>query len=296
MRCLYEVAAHPKGGYLSTKLFVPREVWRMKNVKLKHVEEKVNNLELLTDALLRLGALNLLDSDAILREMQSLENVLDQVQASLARRLGSDVGPHTVSTMFKEATGPETVPGSAIEANFKEHKSSGKSMWRKLRGKSTSMSESLGMSSVSSKDVHQGDPFHMSSVPLTPIIGVVSQRFASRGAPVAKMRGEGPHASYMTAIAKLCYAVQVLGKSPTRSLDGGLYNLAKTNNVSHADQIARQVADPDLKHSSPTRVGLQLSVRHAAEFFGFYVCRFILQDITILVNKLLKRSTEWVLV
>lgn len=43
-------------------------------------------------------------------------------------------------------------------------------------------------------------------------------------------------------------------------------------------------------------MGLELSVRHAAEFFGFYVCRFILQDITILVNKLLKRSTEWVLV
>jgi len=66
--------------------------------------------------------------------------------------------------------------------------------------------------------------------------------------------------------------------------------------IGFLDQIARQVADPDFKHSSPTRMGLELSIRHAAEFFGLYVCRFILQDIIILTNKLLKRSTEWVLV
>lgn len=61
------------------------------------------------------------------------------------------------------------------------------------------------------------------------------------------------------------------------------------------DQIARQVEDPGLKGSSTTHVGLELSVRHAAEFFGFYVCRFVLNDLGILIDKFVKRGTEWVL-
>ena len=62
-----------------------------------------------------------------------------------------------------------------------------------------------------------------------------------------------------------------------------------------ADQIARQVEDPGLKHSSPTHVGLELSIRHAAEFFAFYVCRFVLADMGTLLDKFVKRGTEWVL-
>jgi hypothetical protein len=62
-----------------------------------------------------------------------------------------------------------------------------------------------------------------------------------------------------------------------------------------ADQIARQVEDPGLKHSSQTHVGLELSIRHAAEFFAFYVCRFILADLGLLMDKFVKRGTEWAL-
>ena len=64
---------------------------------------------------------------------------------------------------------------------------------------------------------------------------------------------------------------------------------------SFADQIARQVEDPGLKHSSPTHVGLELSMRHAAEFFSFYICRFVLADLGLLLDKFLKRGSEWVL-
>jgi hypothetical protein len=63
-----------------------------------------------------------------------------------------------------------------------------------------------------------------------------------------------------------------------------------------ADQIARQVEDPGLKYSSSTHVGLELSTRHAAEFFGFYVCRFVLTDVTMMLDKFIKRGSEWVLV
>ena len=61
------------------------------------------------------------------------------------------------------------------------------------------------------------------------------------------------------------------------------------------DQIARQVEDPGLKHSSPTHVGLELCARHAAEFFGFYVCRFVMNDVGMMLDKFIKRGSEWVL-
>ena len=68
-----------------------------------------------------------------------------------------------------------------------------------------------------------------------------------------------------------------------------------TNSAVPLDQIARQVEDPGLRATSQTHVGLELSVRHAAEFFSFYVCRFVLADIGILMDKFIKRGTEWVL-
>ena len=62
------------------------------------------------------------------------------------------------------------------------------------------------------------------------------------------------------------------------------------------DQIARQVEDPGLKNSSSAYVGLELSAKHAAEFFGFYICRFVLADVGLLLDKFIKRGSEWVLV
>lgn len=61
------------------------------------------------------------------------------------------------------------------------------------------------------------------------------------------------------------------------------------------DQIARQAEDPGLKYSSQTHVGLELSMRHAAEFFAFYVCRFVLADMGMMLDKFVKRGSEWVL-
>ena len=61
------------------------------------------------------------------------------------------------------------------------------------------------------------------------------------------------------------------------------------------DQVARQVEDPGLKRTSQTHVGLELSMRHAAEFFAFFVCRFVLNDVGMMLDKFIKRGGEWVL-
>lgn len=63
----------------------------------------------------------------------------------------------------------------------------------------------------------------------------------------------------------------------------------------NADQIARQVEDPGLRHADKTQVGLELCTRHAAEFFCFFICRFVLSDMTMLLDKFIKRGSEWVL-
>jgi len=72
---------------------------------------------------------------------------------------------------------------------------------------------------------------------------------------------------------------------------------AKAMNAANVriDQIARQVEDPGLRGTSQTHVGLELSIRHAAEFFAFYVLRFVLADLNILIDKFVKRGVEWVL-
>ena len=57
----------------------------------------------------------------------------------------------------------------------------------------------------------------------------------------------------------------------------------------------RQEEDPGLKRSSQTHIGIELIARHAAEFFGFWVCRFVLTDVGIMLDKFIKRGSEWVL-
>lgn len=71
--------------------------------------------------------------------------------------------------------------------------------------------------------------------------------------------------------------------------------MSSHSNAIHLDQIARQVEDPGLRHADKTQVGLELCTRHAAEFFGFYVCRFVLSDLAMLLDKFIKRGSEWVL-
>ncbi|KAF7594279.1 hypothetical protein BBP40_009679 [Aspergillus hancockii] len=266
MRCIYQTIAHPSGGYLTTKLFVPRDVWRVKNVKIKAVEEKISNCDLLTAALLKLAKVDTYDADAVLEEMQTLETVLDQVQSSLSKKLSSEVGVQGAIALFKASQGSDdastvdALPSKTSGGASKSYLTS----WRKLRSKNSGFG---GATSLSSSKETSKDNLTINSLPMTPF---PNSQPAKRS--TTQLQFSGPNANYMGALARLCDAAQVL------------------------DQIAQQVEDPGLKHSSPTLVGLELSTRHAAEFFGFYVCRFALNDIAMMLDKFIKRGSEWVLV
>ncbi|KAF2996504.1 hypothetical protein E8E13_005719 [Curvularia kusanoi] len=289
MRCFYQTIVHPRGGYLSTKLFIPRDVWRVKGVKIKNIEDKIANCDLLTAALQKMASMDTLDADAVLEEMQAFELVLDQVQASLSKKLGNEVGVASVSTLFKDATsvGSSESNGSgdgirALHSAQDSNNSTSRAMaqgksylasWRKLRSKNSGVNlAGMAGGSGSAKlapptEVPGKDSLTMPTLPMTSLPSI---KFAKRD--TSGLTFEGPNSGYMSSLSKLFDSAQIL------------------------DQIARQVEDPGLKHSSQTHVGLELSSRHAAEFFGFYICRFVLADVSLMLDKFIKRGSEWVLV
>jgi hypothetical protein len=233
MRCLYQTLCHPRGGYISNKLFVPRDVWRVKGVKLKNIEDKIANCDYLTAALQKLAKVDNCDADAVLEEMQTLEGVLEQVQASLSRKLGNEVGVHGASTLFKEASSA-TADGDSSSSSMVDRKASvsaktgGAFSWRRLRGKNSSAglasayagkggSGGSGMSTaptlvegaVSAKDTV------LSSLPMT---AHPTSRPTKRD--MSGVSFGGPNANYMGALARLFDAAQTVGKSvflPTSS-------------------------------------------------------------------------------
>lgn len=286
LRCIYQTIAHPRGGYISNKLFVPRDIWKVKTTKLKSVEEKVASCDLLTATLLKLAKVDTLDASAVLREMQFLESVMEQTQASLSKKLGSEVGTIGAPWLSKGSSivddmhsTSDTLAAKSTNMSTKSYLSS----WKKLRSKnSTGPGYTAAAAVAASKDSSKDVPA-MKTLPMTTN---ANPKFPRRD--LSQAQYGGPNANYMAALAKLCDAVQILGEACSVYIC--LYALLTTS----PDQIARQVEDPGLKHSSQTQVGLELSTRHAAEFFGFYICRFVINDVGIMLDKFIKRSTEWV--
>ncbi|CAD6579994.1 MAG: hypothetical protein ASARMPREDX12_009429 [Alectoria sarmentosa] len=267
LRSIYQTIAHPRGGYISSRLFVPRDIWRVKNIKLKNVEEKISSCDYLTAALLKLGKVDNLDANAVKDEMEFFETVMEQVHSSLSKKLGSDVGVQGATQLFKSfGAGDETAYPEALASKTTNASSKSYLSWRKLRNKN---SLGPGLPSVSSNNATRDGSKEAPTLRSIPMTSAPNPRFSKRD--VNQVQCVGPNPSYMGSLARLCDAAQVL------------------------DQIIRQVEDPGLKHSSQTHVGLELSARHAAEFFGFIVCRFVLTDIGIMLDKFIKRGSEWVL-
>ncbi|KAI4715352.1 hypothetical protein E4T48_08471 [Aureobasidium sp. EXF-10727] len=267
LRCIAGVINQPRGGFLTTRLFVPRQIWMNRTVKLKSVEDKIANCDLLTAALGKLSKVDTYDADAVLEELQGFEEVMERVQTVLVKRLGSEVGVQGASALFKDAAVQIDSTGTTADVREPKQNKSYLSSWRKLRGKNSTGGVTVPLSSTrTDKEVA-----NMTSVPMTSFVPIDKRTAHKNISSKETVSFEGPHREYMSSVSRLCEAVQVL------------------------DQVARQVEDPGLKHSSPTHIGLELSTRHAAEFFGFYICRFILGDVTLLMDKYIKRSTEWVI-
>ena len=207
MRAIYQTIAHPRGGYISTRLFVPRDAWRVKNVKLRNVDEKVANCDLLTAALLNLQKVDTLDADVVLEEMQAFELILDQVQGQLGKKLGAEVGVNGSAAIFKASPiTDELGPSDALSSKLGS--TSGKSYlsWKRLRSKHSTGPTLPAAGNVAPGKENARD-LTMRSLPMT---AAANPRVAKRDP--TKVLGIGPHSHYMAALGRLCDAVQVLGK------------------------------------------------------------------------------------
>lgn len=285
MRCLFQTLVHTRGGYISTKLFVPRDVWSVKGVKLKGIEDKVSNCDLLTAACLKLAKVDTCDADAVLEEMQSLEGILEQVQAALTRKLGNEVGVQGSSSLFKEASaGTEGETAAAMPRSGSISNKASSFSWRRLRSKSSAVGLGGSYNNRNTISEQQKEAGTIPSLPMTP---QPTSRPPRRDISLAHF--SGPNATYMSSLARLFDAAQAIGMLCTSPY------CVRALTHSLPDQIARQVDDPGLRHADKTQVGLELCTRHAAEFFGFYICRFVLTDMGLLLDKFLKRGSEWAL-
>lgn len=212
MRALYQTIAHPRGGYISTKLFVPRDVWRVKGVKIKNVEDKIANCDYLTAALLKLAQVDTFDADAVLEEMQSLEGVLEQVQNTLTKKLGSEVGVQGSGGMFKDAPAAQENDNSTISSKSGSLSSKSSSFsWRRLRSKNSGVNLS---SAYSNKAPTEGpkEGLSIATLPMT-TTSISKVRFAKRD--VSAVQFSGPNANYMSALARLFDAAQTIGEHIT---------------------------------------------------------------------------------
>jgi len=206
MRCLFQTLAHPRGGYLSNKLFVPREVWKVKGVKLKNVEDKIASCDILTGALQKLAQVNTLDADAVLDEMSTFERMLDQVQASLTKKLGNEVGNLGAGALFKDSPA-EDEPSSAVPRSASvTGKSSASFSWRRLRSKNSSAglggSFGPGLGGEAPREVPVPASLPMTSHP--------TSRPSKRD--LSQVPFTGPQGTYMETLARLFDAAQILGK------------------------------------------------------------------------------------
>jgi hypothetical protein len=209
MRALYQTITHPRGGYLSTKLFIPRDVWRVKGVKIKGIEDKISNCDYLTAALLKLAKVDTYDADAVLEEMQALEGVLEQVQATLSKKLGNDVGVQGSGGMFKDAPATGDVETSNITSKSGSMSSKSSSFsWRRLRSKNSGVGLSNAYSNKTPTDGSK-EVLTMPTLPMT-TTSVAKVRFSKRDA--SQVQFSGPNANYMSALARLFDAAQAIGK------------------------------------------------------------------------------------
>jgi hypothetical protein len=215
MRALYQTLAHPRGGYLSTKLFVPTDVWKVKGVKIKYLEDKISNCDYLTAALQKLAQVDTCDADAVLDEMQSLETVIEQVQAALTKKLGNEVGVQGSGLLFKDA--PAGGDGDVAASGSKTPGTGNKSSfsWRRLRSKNSTMGMANNYSSKAPALDGPKEGLTMSTLPMTSLATI---RFAKRD--LSEVHFTGPHANYMGALARLFDAAQVIGM-----LKGNLLNI-----------------------------------------------------------------------
>lgn len=185
------------GGYLTRRLYVPKQMWYQHNVKLHAIEAKLSACDALVAGLSRLRDVKEGDMVSLQRELEVMDGMLDGIQNSLAKKL----------TFIEGANGKRGKEGGLLGFGSKLSRSFDK------------------MSYNNNKQIDSAD-------------------------------------AYVDALVRVFQLSQIL--------------------------------DYYLKIYAPGTAGLEVRLRRCSEFFGNVVCRFVVRDLGILVDKYVKRGATWV--
>lgn len=313
LRCVYQTIAHPKGGYLSTKLFISRNVWRVQNVKLKAIEEKTAACDLLTNALARLHKAGTSNMDALLLEMQHLESIIDQAQSILNKKLGNDVGPKDLSSSFRDAPpsmsasnssssfadtplSSSTTTGSSTTLRSTSGSSGGKSylssLGRKLRNKPSHNSlaaASFASTSGSLSSTANAAGYTLATIPMIASVSTVVPSFPTRPSNRSQTS-----TSFLSPPLSTALGGKPLTDGPYVLYASALARLCDTAQV--MVQIVQLIEDIHTTRAgaAPTQQQaiLEAGTRRVSEFFGLWVGRWVLADVGVLADKWVKRGGE----
>ena len=222
--------AHKKGAFLTDTVFFPNDAWHVRCSKLKSVDDKVANMDLLSAGLEALNGVDFMDADAVVSAFDNFQDhIMEQVQANLRKKLGTDVGAASVPAQTKDAPPTAAPAADAASTSFTEvppipsntnstgSRSSNKgykATWNRLRnkGSTTDLTRQTAQAKTESNAQYQ-----MPSVPYAPTQPLPSRISPPRSAHLNAMREsnsfKGPNANYCASLARLCDAAQVVGKS-----------------------------------------------------------------------------------
>lgn len=102
------------GVYLTDHLYFPKDIWMMKNVKIKGEEEKIQAYSLVVQELQQLGHVDREDIVSLFRALEQFDKVIHAAEISLAKKMGPDMidchtfprrDPASIQTGKKQGSG-----------------------------------------------------------------------------------------------------------------------------------------------------------------------------------------------
>ncbi|GAA5916286.1 uncharacterized protein JCM6883_001447 [Sporobolomyces salmoneus] len=267
------------GGYLSEKLYVPSQIWSIPGSKLVSLETKVRMMEIVLSSLAQLSQVgqSLLspalantarnsgsggerwcidEASRFMRELENFEGVVEGVQNTLAKKLGGGLINPTGGGIGSSAFNDKEFGGLGAGVSGKDVGGGGGSG----SGKDGRKGSSTGgqFASWSSK-------FQRGFDRVTNANGVSTDSQAHYVETIARLFRQSQCIDHHLALLLLNSA------SSTAQPEGSAYALLP---VSERHRLERQL-------------------RRASEFFGTVVCRFVMKDVGLLLDKYVKRGGAW---
>ncbi|GAA5953609.1 hypothetical protein JCM3765_006917 [Sporobolomyces pararoseus] len=268
------------GGYLSEKLYVPSQIWSIPGSRLVSLETKVRMMEIVLSSLSSLSQVGqsllspalantarnsgsggerwcLDEAGRFMKELESFEGVVEGVQNTLSKKLGGGLINPTGGGIGHSATNNSGYNDREF-GGFGPGGGTKESGGGSLTGKDRKGSTAGGQFASWSSKFQRG----FDRVTNANGVSLDSQ------------------ATYVDTIARLFRQSQCIDHHLALLLSA-------SSSTSQSEASAYALLPLSEKHR------LERQLRRASEFFGTVVCRFVMKDVGLLLDKYVKRGGAW---